>query len=141
MAEHTPNGLLIKQIHDRLEKQSNNILRDKDLTMAQVFVLIVLQKAVNQQLSMKELERHFGVAQSTIAGIISRLEQKGLVEAFGDTTDKRIKLVHITPAAEACCAEADCHMKGVEQMLLQGFSKEEREMFNVLLTKAANNLK
>ena len=48
MAEHTPNGLLIKQIHDRLEKQSNNILRDKDLTMAQVFVLIVLQKAVNQ---------------------------------------------------------------------------------------------
>lgn len=141
MAERTPNGLLIKQIHDQFEKQSNNALRDKDLTMAQVFILIVLQKAVNQQLSMKELERHIGVAQSTIAGIISRLEQKGLVETFRDTTDKRIKLVHITPAGEACCAEADCHMNEADQMLLQGFSKEEQEMFNVLLTKAANNLK
>lgn len=49
---------------------------------------------------MKELERYFGVAQSTIAGVVSRLEQKGFVEAFGDAADKRIKVVHITPAGE-----------------------------------------
>ncbi len=102
MPEYTPNGLLFKQIHDRLEKQSNNALRAKDLTMMQVSVLMALQQATEQRLSMKELERYFGVAQSTVAGIVSRLEQKGLVEAFGDTADRRIKLVHITAAGERC---------------------------------------
>ena len=46
-----------------------------------------LQEAEQKQRSMKELERKFCVAQSTVAGIISRLEQKGFVEAFGDASD------------------------------------------------------
>ncbi len=141
MPEYTPNGLLFKQIHDRLEKQSNNALRAKDLTMMQVSVLMALQQAAEQRLSMKELERYFGVAQSTVAGIVSRLEQKDLVEAFGDTADKRIKLVHITTAGEKCCAEAACQMKEAEEKLLQGFSSEERKILNHLLTRVADNLK
>ena len=67
---------------------------------------------------MKELERTFCVAQSTVAGIISRLEQKGFIEAFGDASDKRIKVVHITPAGEVCCREAAGYMAEAEQMLL-----------------------
>ena len=141
MSEYTPNGLLIKQIHNQLEKQSNNALRAKDLTMMQVSVLLALQDASEKQRSMKELERHFGVAQSTVAGIVSRLEQKGFVEAVGDMADKRIKLVHITPAGEACCADAAYHMDEAEQTLLKGFSQEERDLLNALLTKAADNMK
>ena len=51
---------------------------------------------------MKELEHYFQIAQSTVVGIVSRLEKKELVEAFGDSSDKRIKVVHITPSGEAC---------------------------------------
>ena len=141
MSEYTPNGLLFKQIHDRLEKQANNALRAKDLTMMQVSVLTALQQTAEQRLSMKELERYFGVAQSTAAGVVSRLEQKGLVEAFGDAADRRIKIVHITSAGELCCAEAACRMDEAEEKLLQGLSGEERKMLNRLLTRVADNLK
>lgn len=108
--------------------------------MMQISVLMELQKA-EQQLSMKELERKFCVAQSTAAGIVSRLEQKGFVESFGDAADKRVKLVHITPAGEACCREAAGYMEQAEQTLLQGFSEEEKTMFNLLLTRAAENMR
>lgn len=141
MPKYVTTGFLIKQIHDRLAKRSNNTLRAKDLTMMQVSVLMALQKAKRQQLSMKELERYFGVAQSTIAGIVSRLEQKGFAEAFGDETDKRIKLVHITSAGELCCAEAACYMNKTEEDLLKGFSSSEQKMLNRLLTRVADNLK
>ena len=141
MSEYIPNGFLIKQIHDRLEKQANNTLRGKDLTMMQISVLMELQKAERKQRSMKELERKFCVAQSTVAGIISRLEQKGFVEAFGDPSDKRIKLVHITPDGEACCREAAGYMAEAEQMLLHGFSEDEKAIFNQLLARAAENMK
>ncbi len=141
MAKTIPGGQLIKLLHDRLEKQANNTLRGKDLTMMQVAVLMELQEAEKKQRSMKELERRFCVAQSTVAGIISRLEQKGFVETLGDTSDKRIKVVHITPTGEACCREAAGFMEEAEQMLLHGFSEEEKAIFNQLLARAAENMK
>lgn len=133
-------GFCIKQIHDRLEKQANNAMRANGLTMMQVSVLMTLQDTAERQLSMKELERCFGIAQSTVAGIVSRLEQKGFVEALGDPDDKRVKLVHITSAGEKCCAEAACHKEIAEQRLLKGFSEEERKMLGELLAKAARNM-
>ena len=90
---------------------------------------------------MKDLERKLCVAQSTVAGIISRLEQKGFVEAFGDASDKRVKLVHITSAGEDCCREAAGYMAEAEQMLLHGFSEDEKVMFNQFLARAAENIK
>lgn len=141
MSTTLPSGQLIKLLHDRLEKQANNTLRAQDLTMMQISVLMELQKTELKQLSMKELERRFCIAQSTVAGIISRLEQKGFVEAFGDAADKRVKLVHITPAGEACCKEAAGYMEQAEQTLLRGFSEEEKTMFNLLLARAAENMR
>lgn len=44
MANIIPSGQLIKLLHDRLEKQANNTLRGKDLTMMQISVLTELQK-------------------------------------------------------------------------------------------------
>lgn len=141
MPNTIPSGQLIKLLHDRLERHANNTLRGKDLTMMQVAVLMELQEAEQKQRSMKELERKFCVAQSTVAGILSRLEQKGFVEAFGDASDKRIKLVHITHDGEVCCREAAGYMAEAEQMLLHGFSEDEKALFNQLLARAAENMK
>lgn len=138
---HISNGLLIKQLHDSLERRANNHLRPQDLTMMQVAVLMTLREAEGKQLSMKVLERHFQVAQSTMAGIILRLEQKGFVEANGDAADKRIKLVHITPKGEICCDESARCQQEEEAALLQGFSQEEQAVFNALLARAADNVK
>ena len=140
MSESISNASLIKQIHDRLEKNANNSLRAQDLTMMQVSVLMALHYSERQQLSMKELERRFGVAQSTVAGIVSRLEQKGFVEALSAPEDKRVKLVHITQTGESCCAGAAGSMQEAEETLLNGLSDEERTTLNRLLIRIAGNL-
>ena len=85
MKERISCGMLIKQINDSMRKQVNNHLRSCDLTMAQVGVLLELRKNTDQQMTLKELERSFRVAQSTAAGLVSRLEQKNFVESFGDS--------------------------------------------------------
>lgn len=141
MQEYTPNGPLFKQIHDRLEKQSNNALSAKGLTMMQVSVLMALEEAPEEKMTMKELEHYFGVAQSTVAGIVSRLEQKGLVEASGDEEDRRIKIVHITSSGKLCTSEASIEMKRAEERLLQGLSDQDKKTLNRLLIHVAGNLK
>jgi len=139
--ERVTCGTLIKQIHDGLEKQANNSLRSQDLTMSQVGVLIELRFSPEKQMALKELERRLHVAQSTAAGIVARLEQKGFVEGFGDASDRRIKMLRITPAGEECCQLADQYMAVSEETLLPGLTEAERTTFFALMERVASKLK
>ncbi|MCI9362649.1 MAG: MarR family transcriptional regulator [Oscillospiraceae bacterium] len=140
MKERISCGMLIKQINDSMRKQVNNHLRSCDLTMAQVGVLLELRKNTDQQMTLKELERSFRVAQSTAAGLVSRLEQKNFVESFGDSKDKRIKIVRITKKGEQFFQEADEHRKQTEEQLLSELTETEQESLLSLLKKVRDSL-
>ena len=133
-------GTLLKQIHDALEKQANNSLRADGLTMAQVGVLLMLDRAEHRQMLLKELEKALHVAQSTAAGIVSRLEQKGLVESFGDAEDRRVKVVRLSEAGAGCCRTADARMAEAERQLLSSLTEAERDFFILLLRKVRDSL-
>lgn len=141
MRDSSSCGMLIKQINSTLEKNANNTLRKQDLTFAQVSALLAIRDFPEQSVSLKELEKILHVAQSTTAGIINRLEQKGLVTGFGDSQDKRIKLVRITPSGEKYCREAEQNMKEAEESLLSGLTETEQSIFNSLLQKVCATLK
>ena len=128
-------GKLIKQIHDELEKQANSALASQNLTLTQMRVLIELESAQERQLTLKELEALLHVAQSTMAGIVLRLEQKGYVESFVDKNDRRVKRAAITESGLGCCANARSHIVDMETNLLSGLTMEEKELFSSLLRK------
>lgn len=133
-------GGLIKQIHDALERNANNAMRPMGMTMAQFGVLLALHCEEDGTLSLKALEQSLRVAQSTAAGIVARLEQKKLVESFGDPEDRRVKLVRITVAGEACCCQAEKNMEQTERELLSGLTEAERDILLVLLRKMRDTL-
>lgn len=133
-------GLLMKQINDELRKNANNALRPQDLTIVQLDTLLELERTPEGQRSLKELEQILHVAQSTAAGIIARLEQKGLVEGFGDAEDRRVKRVRITPAGIACIQAAQHHRAETEEKLLSGLTETERDIFYTLLKKVRDSL-
>ena len=91
-------------------------------------------------LTLKELEKRLRVAQSTAAGIVVRLEQKGFAQGAGDPEDRRVKMVRITPAGLACCANARENVRRTEEHLLSGLTAEERLTFAALLKKVSENL-
>jgi len=136
-----PCGLLIKKIHDTLEKNANNELRADGLTLAQLQMLITLNNNEHGISSLKELEKYLQIAQSTTVGIVKRLEIKGLVEGYTDSKDKRMKLVKITPAGKAVCHKAQYNMDATEQRILHGLSKPESEQLHILLQKVHKNLR
>lgn len=140
MEEQLSCGGLMKQINDELRKNANNAMREQGLTMTQVGALIELIHAPEEQLSLKELEQRLHVAQSTMAGIVLRLEQKRLVESFGDASDRRIKRVRITREGVERVITAQKMMFQAEERLLSGLTAEERDIFLVLLRKVHNAL-
>lgn len=133
MSEANNFGMLIRQIHNALEKIANSQLKAKDLTLSQMTALVEILKAPTRKLTFKELEKCLSLAQSTTAGLIFRLEQKKLVSVSGDTDDKRIKYVEITPVGEKFCKEAKREIDDTEKKLLENLSAAERENLLSLL--------
>ena len=141
MNDNPTSGQLIKQLHDAIERQANNSLRQNDLTMVQVWVLLSLNEKEEKTYSFKELEHILGVAQSTCAGIVNRLALKKLVDCFTDPNDKRMKLVRITPAGEDAARTAAHNGRKLEQTMFQGLSEEEQTIFHSLLQRIYENMK
>lgn len=140
MERHQDCGLLMKQINDELRKNANNALRTLDLTLTQLDALVELERAPEGQRSLKELEQILHVAQSTAAGIIARLEQKGFVEGFGDAEDRRIKRVRLTPAGLECIRAALHFRAEADEKLLSGLTEAERDIFYTLLKRVRDSL-
>ena len=141
MEKRSDCGKLLKQIHDEMRKKINNDMRVQGMTMAQWDALVELNLAPEKQLSLKELERQLHIAQSTTAGIISRLEQKGLVEGLGDSKDRRIKLVRITTKGIEHLSSCEQSRAEAEAKLLSGLTEIERDIFRSLLKKVCDTLK
>ena len=131
--------MLIKQIHTELEKNANNYLREDGITLSQVSVLMELDRAEQNQMELKQIERSLHVAQSTAAGIVHRLEQKRLVEGFGSAEDRRIKMIRITQKGRACCENARVNMQRAEANLTAALTDTEQEILMTLLQKVRDS--
>lgn len=133
-------GILIKQIHDELERQSNNALKSSDLTLSQIGALLALRDEPDKKMPLKKLEKKLSLAQSTTVGIVARLKKKGFVETLDDPEDGRVKIVSITQSGKDICAKADQSMTNAEQKLLYGLTDTEQNIFITLLKKVNDSL-
>ena len=120
-------GELIKRLNDILGRCANEELRADDMTSSQVKMLMIINETKDECITLKELEKHFGVAQATIAGTAARLEKKGMIESFYDPSDKRVKHVRITDKGRAMCVHAGKAMHDKEKWFLSSLSADEKE--------------
>ena len=117
-------GQLIKCIHHCLVAEASRHFSDIDLTPAQ-----------NETARMKELERDFHCAQSTMAGLIQRLEKKKLLTSFTLDDDRRIKCVRLTDEGRALCDRSKASIESAEKTMLSSLSETEKAQAYSLLQK------
>lgn len=140
MENNSSCSILLKQIHDVQKKNIDNTLRNLDLTFSQINVLRALVHTAEKQMSLKELEKTLHVAQSTTARIVAKMESKGLIESFGDVSDKRIKYIRLTQYGEQYSSNAKQKLEEEETRLLSSLTETEKIVFVSLLQKIAGNL-
>ncbi|MCH5286872.1 MAG: MarR family transcriptional regulator [Christensenellaceae bacterium] len=134
-------GWYIKRIDNALAKEAAHNMQANALTKQQGHMLVTLKHAPKGSMTLKELEDRFGAAQSTIAGLVARLEKKGLVEGFHDPDDKRIKRVRLTDAGHAMHQTCRQNVVNSEKRLVSLLTEEERASLLDLLRKVYDAVK
>lgn len=101
-----------------------------------------------QYAALKAVERHPGIDQATLAGVIAydrttiggvvgRLEDKGLIRRDPSPEDRRLRLLTLEPAGAAVIADLDPLVWRTQDLMLSGLDEDERATFLRLLDKAA----
>ena len=134
-------GWYIKRIGNALAKEAAHNMQTHALTMQQAHTLVTLKYAPEGSLTLKELEEQFCAAQSTVAGLVARLEKKGLVEGLTDPADKRVKRVRLTDAGLAMTETCRQDVVSSEKRLVSRLTAEEQASLLDLLRKVYDAVK
>ncbi|GHH80291.1 MarR family winged helix-turn-helix transcriptional regulator [Promicromonospora soli] len=103
------------------------------LSNVQFGVLNVLHRTGGA--SQRELCDVLDLDRSTVAGLVSRLEARGLVERTRAAADRRRNLVRLTDDGAAELRRLVPHVAQVDASLTAGLSEEERATLRRLLTR------
>ncbi len=83
--------------------------------------------------SMNDLSKILDIKNSTVTGLVDRLEAKKLVERISDPQDRRRWNIRITQAGKNELAKARAIIKRINDQIAQGFTREEISSFSKVL--------
>ncbi len=132
-------GPLMGYCHHQVHKAMDRKLRSMDISPMQSRALRYLcstEGDVNQRM----LEQYLMVKPSTVNGIVSRLEEKGLITRTVSGSDGRCRILRPTETGRACREALDDVVRRVERQMEQGFTPEEVALLHSLLQRVADNL-
>ena len=78
-------------------------------------------------ISQTELAERMSVTSATLVGIIDGLVRMGLIERRESGDDRRIKELHLTPAAHPIIEQISREVTAIRKALLKNVSREEME--------------
>ena len=92
-------------------------------------------------LDQRTLASSIGFDTSTIGGVIDRLEKRGLIERQASPTDRRVRLLQVTPEGEALLGEVIPAMLKAQKRILAPLPAAVRPQFLAMLKTVvdANN--
>jgi DNA-binding MarR family transcriptional regulator len=119
---------LLFLLHDVARMQRTRFdrwARSYGMTRAQGVILFRLSR--QPCLSQAEMAAILEVEPITVGRLVDRLEGRGMIERRADPADRRVKRLHLLPAAEEMVAKIEAYRSEMNDYLLDGISDETRE--------------
>lgn len=126
-------GFMIRRCHQIAVSIFADECREFDLTTTQYGILYVLSRYPG--IDQISLARLLGLDRSTTGMVVARLEERLLLRRAVDPTDKRKRLLELTPAGEKMLARVQPVVRRAQERLFAPFNAQEREMLIALLDR------
>lgn len=94
----------------------------------------------NDGITQVELARAAGLTSPSVSAALNKMEADGLVERVPDDKDRRKVYVYITPKGRVLDDQIISRCRDIEEVMLRGFSDEERTCLKELLKRILKNL-
>ena len=140
MAQQTPAEeawALLWGIMQANKRRMIEMARELDFSPVQLHSLRVLEPGV--ETPMRALAQQLFCDPSNVTGIVDRLEARGLIERRSLETDRRVKIIRLTPEGQRVRAEVVARMSSPPEEIA-GLSLESQLALRDALREAAERL-
>ena len=117
--------ILLHDVARLLRTRFDQRARAYGMTRAQWIILARLDRQPG--MSQNELATICEVEPITVARLVDRLEARGMVERRADPSDRRVRRLHLLPAAAPILTEITSYRAGVEAEVTEGLNGAARE--------------
>ena len=131
-------GYRLKKTQHALRIAMDEAIKSIDLTTPQYAVLAQLE--LERGLSNAELARSSFIPPQTTPGIVSNLENRGLIKRKKSSAHGRILLLELTKKGEKILSSAHSMIKTVETRMVSTIKDEHKVQLENLLLECFNNL-
>jgi DNA-binding MarR family transcriptional regulator len=91
-------------------------------------------------LSQKELGQRMDIKESTVARLLDRMEEEGLITRTQTKEDRRVKFIKLTPKGKEKIVELLPEGQKMSEFFSMGITDEEIEVFKRVLQKFMINI-
>src|SRR5690242_4976505 len=117
--------ILLNDVARLLRTRFDQMARTRGMTRAQWVILARLSRQPG--MSQNELASLCEVEPITVGRLIDRLEARGLVERRADPKDRRVRRLHLLPAAQPFLEEITSYKEEIAREISEGIDKETQE--------------
>jgi DNA-binding MarR family transcriptional regulator len=125
--EHPPLGFLVVRIAEAVDRAFVAALADLGLKPRQLRLLVLVDRASG--LNQRELARQLAVDAGNLISVLDWLEAEGLLHRARDESDRRRRLVRLTPKGRRVLADAQRATAGVEARVFAGLPASQRRAY------------
>jgi len=126
-------GHLIRRVHQRASAIFQSVIGDEQITPTQYAALVKLYDL--GELSQNHLGRLTAMDPATTQGVIRRLQDRALIAARNDETDRRRTLLSLSPAGVELIVRLMRNGPVVTDTTLEPLTMAERDTFLALLKR------
>jgi len=130
--------ILLHDVARLLRTRADQVARTHGMTRAQWVILARLSRQPG--ISQNELAGICEVEPITIGRLVDRLESRGLVERRADPKDRRVRRLHLLPAAESVVEEINAYREALNAELSRGLDEDTRNLLIDTLIDIKANL-
>lgn len=132
-------GHALRLLHWCTDQSMTNALAQMDLTAAQGRIMGYIAHRKQPPCS-RDIEEAFQLSHPTVSGLLARLEKKGFIEFRADEKDRRCKRIYMHQKGQECMETMHRTIRENEELLVRGFSEEEKELFRSFLSRSIENM-
>lgn len=114
---------LTRNFNKSLRHKFHHSMHDSGFTLPQLSVIAMLEKHGEQKVS--ELSLKMGLSDSTVSGILDRLEQKEIIKRERTKDDRRVVKISLTGKSKEFCNDFRRKREEYFTRLLKNLSEQE----------------
>ena len=129
-------GHAIRRLHQASVAFFSQEIGDLGITPVQYAILQMVHN--HPGFDQRTLARNIALDTSTTAGVVDRLEARGVITRSASPDDRRVRLLSLTPAGEQLLVDVIPRMEKAQQLILAPLSPGQQAEFMHLLRLLVN---